>query len=440
MLIMAILELYSSNPQFSYIIGKNPASGMLIKGVRKGKAYGWYPDETRYAVYFKDGENEISYPKEKDEQFEYLNVSRYNSPLFPLSAITDFFSSVSKKEHPSDIEGYSQKVTVLMVSADTERYLEFFKTHFPEYELSWEVVAHKNVRIEIKTDKSIHHLLNYVNVLFLFLSLMAKEYIDLSDEAVGKFIRAINTIDAPYFIRYLFARNALLSKDKFFKNKPLLEQTNRYTINLAYGNTAVQRQNWITSQLQFDRTIIDVGCGEGAYAIPYSKKIAPLFVHAIDIDETVREKLSLKIKKREIDNILLYSSLEEFLATYENEECDVILTEVIEHMSKTQAAELIQQVLKLNWKTFMITTPNVEFNDYYSIDSRHDDHKWEMSTDEFNLWLAALLPETVEASFHGIGDSINGVHTTQGAILTRKEENHVLKNEAPYDLLANRAD
>jgi hypothetical protein len=190
--------------------------------------------------------------------------------------------------------------------------------------------------------------------------------------------------------------------------------------------------------LPFNKPIIDVGCGEGAYAIPYSKKILPDFLHAIDIDEKVREKLSHKIKVREIENILLYSSLEEFLTTYENEKCDVIVTEVIEHMSKPSAADLIQQIFQLKWETLIITTPNVEFNSFYSIDSRHDDHKWEMTTAEFSNWLKDLLPESIDVSFHGIGDSVNGIYTTQGAILTRKEEKHVSKNEDSHDIFANR--
>lgn len=420
---MAILELHSLNPDFSFIIGKNPSSGMLVKSIRKGKAFGWYPDETRYAIYFKDGENEISYPKEKDETFEYLNVSRYNSPLFPLSAITDFFASSSKKNHPADTDGFTNEVSINMVFAEYERYLEFFKTHFPEYAIEWEEISYKNMKIKVSTKKSIHHLLNYVNVLFLFLSLMSKEYIDLNDETVEKYIRSINTIDAPYFIRYLFARNAFVSKEKFYKYKKLLQETDRYSIDFAYGNTAVQRQNWITNQMSFDKAVVDVGCGEGAYAIPYSKKIAPYFLHAIDIDEKVREKLTHKVKVREIENILLYSSLDDYLSTYEEEECEAILTEVIEHMSQSSAADLIQQLFQLNWKTLIITTPNSEFNSYYSIETRHDDHKWEMTTKEFSDWLISVLPESVEVSFHGIGDSVNGIHTTQGAILKRKEEN-----------------
>ncbi|GJM70546.1 hypothetical protein HMSSN036_27620 [Paenibacillus macerans] len=69
----------------------NPHSGMLLRSIRKGMAYGWYTGEHTFNVYFKDADNNISYKQHEQENFEYLNVSRYNTPLFPLNAIGEFF-------------------------------------------------------------------------------------------------------------------------------------------------------------------------------------------------------------------------------------------------------------------------------------------------------------------------------------------------------------
>lgn len=88
---MAIVQLRSENPAFSYLIRKNPASGLTLRSVRKGIAYGWYSEASVYHVYFKDADNEVSYKQFAEERFEYLNVSRYNTPLFPLNAINEFF-------------------------------------------------------------------------------------------------------------------------------------------------------------------------------------------------------------------------------------------------------------------------------------------------------------------------------------------------------------
>jgi small RNA 2'-O-methyltransferase len=419
---MAIFQLRSDNPRFSFVVGKNPVSGMLLKSVRKGKAFGWFSDEHTYNVYFKDADTEVSYPKEKEEQFEYNNVSRYNTPLFPLNVVADYFGTASKKLQADDTEGFEHTITVNLVGVENKRYLAFFHHHFPDFQLEWEELAHQNYRITIKTQKSIFELLNYSNTLFLFLSLMNRTLFDMTDDTIEKYIRNLNVIDAPFFIRYLFARNVLTKKDKFRRYKGLLEETTRYEIDFAFGNTAVQRKDWITNHLQFNLPIIDVGCGEGAYTIPYSKKIAPLFVHAIDIDESAREKVKQKAIKQEIDNIILYESIDHFLENDHEEKVDVLLTEVVEHMSEKAAEKLVKKIVqKLHVHKLIITTPNRDFNQFYQIELRHDDHKWEMNAEEFRSWIESIIPDGWDISHAGIGDRVNGFHTTQGAVITRKE-------------------
>lgn len=103
---MAIVQLKSTNPKLSFMLRKNPDSGMLLRSVRKGMAYGWYKDEFTFNVYFKDADNEISYKQNEYENFEYLNVSRYNTPLFALNAMNEFFSAPLKALDTRDEEGY----------------------------------------------------------------------------------------------------------------------------------------------------------------------------------------------------------------------------------------------------------------------------------------------------------------------------------------------
>lgn len=103
---------------------------------------------------------------------------------------------------------------------------------------------------------------------------------------------------------------------------------------------------------------------------------------------------------------------------------DVILTEVIEHMPTKMARKLIRKIVQhIDFATFIITTPNSEFNTFYGLEGfRHDDHDWEMSTAEFQTWLIEMIDEKiVTIEFYAIGDAVNGIHTTQGAILRKKE-------------------
>ncbi|WP_420871913.1 hypothetical protein [Cohnella rhizosphaerae] len=60
---MAIVQLKSSHPQFTFLIRKNPSTGMQLRQIRQGMAYGWYSDDSTYNVYFKDADNDISYKK-----------------------------------------------------------------------------------------------------------------------------------------------------------------------------------------------------------------------------------------------------------------------------------------------------------------------------------------------------------------------------------------
>ncbi len=376
---MAIVQVSSTNPQFSFLIKKNPHSGMMLRSIRKGMAYGWYSNEQSYNVYFKDADNEISYKQHEQENFEYLNVSRYNTPLFPLNAINEFFSAPLKVQDDRDIEGYEHTFFINMIHIELLRYVEFFEKHLKDF--SFEIVhrAHKSFSLTVTTKKSLYQLLHAVSVLCLFLSMFGNEYIDISDSILDKYIKSVNVMDAPFYIRSLFVRNFLSSRARFQKYKAELEKTERYDIQFAYGGTALQRRNYIGSELTFDKPILDVGCGEGYYAISFAGKIEGSY-YAVDINEEVLEKVKHKAEAKQLDNIITLGSIDQFLECYNDEVVDVILTEVIEHMNEAEAKQLIHQICRhVDFDRFIITTPNADFNRYYELSGfRHDDHKWEM--------------------------------------------------------------
>lgn len=419
---MAIVQIRSENPHFSFMIKKNPLSGLSLRSIRKGIAYGWYTNDTTYNVYFKDADNEISYKQFENEQFEYLNVSCYNTPLFPLNAIAEFFSAPLKSQDSRDVEGYEHSFFIPMIHIELIHYLEFFSRHIKECTFEINHLAHKSYSLRVTTHQSLHHLLHVVNVLCLFLAMFGKEYIDISENVLDKYVKSIQAIDAPFYIRSLFARNFLTSRDRYKKYKAELEKSDRYDIRFDFGSTAQQRRNYITNSLPFNKAILDIGCAEGFYALPFAKKIEDCY-YAIDTNIEVLEIVNRKAEKKEIENIVPFTSIDHFLREYNGEEVDVILTEVVEHMSKDEARILIQQVAKqVNFDHFIITTPNADFNCFYEISTyRHDDHKWEMGESEFQAWLCEIVQEAeVHVDFVSIGDEVNSIRTTQGAILKKR--------------------
>jgi len=396
---------------------------MQLRQIRQGMAYGWYSDDATFSVYFRDADNDISYKQHEDESFEYLNVSRYNTPLFPLNAINEFFSAPFKAHDDRDARGYEHSFYINLIHVERARYIELFETHMKAYTFTLQHQAHKSYSLTVTTRESLYHLLHLVSVLCLFLSMFGDEYVDISDEILGKYIRSLNVIDAPFYIRSLFARNFLSTRERFKKYRADVEQSERYAITLEYGGTAMQRRNYIARVLPFNKPILDVGCGEGFYAIPFAAKIEGVY-YAVDVNEDLLEIVARKAAAREIDNIATLQSLNHFLEIYNGEQVDVILTEVIEHMSEEDAAVLIRQIIsQVDFERLIVTTPNADFNGYYELSGfRHEDHHWEMGEQAFRQWLADTVQGLpVSYVFVAIGDKVDGIHTTQGVIVDRKE-------------------
>ena len=421
---MAIIQLNSKDPNLSYVINKNPSSGQQIKSVRLGHSHGWFSnDNTSYNILFRDHETKVSFG---DDDVDYMDRTRYCSGRFVLSAISDFFATPLKKQCDIDPDGIEKDLFINMIHVSNMSQLTNFSKYFTDFELEFDPDSSKVFTLRIKTTKSFHLLFNYVNVLMLFLTLVNKdEYMFIDDNVVDKYLTSIERLDAPFFIRYLFSRNVFRRKKQFQNYKSRLETTGRHkAVTLMYGNTATQRKDAINHLLTFDKSILDVGCGDGAYAIPFAKKIQSEFkYHAVDIDETLTDKITKKATRKHIDNIDVHNHLSEFLKLYDNTPIDVILTEVIEHMPIGQSRELISTILgEISFDKFIITVPNREFNQYYLLDDtfRHDDHDWEPNFTEFKELMDSINNNIFNIEFISIGDTIDGVSTSIGCVITHK--------------------
>lgn len=191
---------------------------------------------------------------------------------------------------------------------------------------------------------------------------------------------------------------------------------------MYFGNTASQRRDYISSVLQFDKPIIDIGCGDGYYAIPYSQKLSDLPYYAIDIDNECLNKIKKKMLRDNITNIVPFNNYTELDTIGRSKVYDVIISEVVEHMDPYESQEIIKFILdKINFNKIIITTPNFEFNKYYNLTGfRHDDHKWEYTREQFQKYIEKIIMGyQINVQYIGIGDIVDGILTTQGAIITK---------------------
>lgn len=424
---MAILQLKSQNDKLSYIIRKHPDSGMQIRSLRLGTSFGWYSDEFTYNLYFRDAGNAVSYKVHVDEQYEYLNTTRYNSPLFVLGVLSEFFQYNIKNQDKLDVDGFENSLLINMINSKG-RYIEHFNNYFQDVSITSEKIIHNSYRVVLTTNKSIHYLINITNLLALFLSIVTEEYLEVNDGILDKYLQCLNIVDAPFYIRYIFNRNFIRSKDKFKRFKERLETTDRYKISLSFGDTFIQRRDRIESILDFDYSIIDFGCGFGKY-LSFARKLGDEnLYYGIDINKEDLRKLEIKAKRMNLDNIATFSDFGSFVDTNVNESdhYDVILTEVIEHMEINEAKDLVKLILnsvKIN--KFVITTPNKDFNKYYllSEELRDKDHKFEFTQEEFSLWVKDIftpLSDDFNIEMLYLGDVVDDIHTTIGVLVKSK--------------------
>ncbi len=443
---MSIVQLKSDNKDFSFIISKNPTSGLSAKSLRQGVIFGYYTEgaDNSYNVFFKDGSDEISFPAYEGEEYEHLNATRYNSASFVVNAIDEMFRSAFKSNEFSTPEGNrkdeggnTSTFFINMINIKNERYIAAFEDYFPDYKVNAELISGKNYQITITTKKSIYELLNFVSLFGIFNAIVNNEPNFIGEENIAKYIRCMNVIDAPYFLRYLFKIRFIRGMNTFNKDiegfgviKDELSKNRKNKIEMTFGDTWQARQMAIEERLEFNNNILDVGCGEGKYITRFSKYMKGKEYFAVDIDDEVRADAERRVKNKGMKNVHFFKTIDDLLQSdnftgEETSPVDIVCTEVIEHMTPEAASELIEKILKVpNINNLIVTTPDVRFNkNYFMTGMRHDDHDFEWDNLEFQKFMSDCLGKngkTYSSQWFGIGDIVDGITPSQGIIVKFK--------------------
>lgn len=439
---MALLQIFSENPDLSYLIQKNPNSGLFMKSVKQGVMFGYFPkedgriNEQKYIIYFKDASDQISYKRHEDESFEYLNASKYNNARFINDAIQEVLHAAREKASEKDVPSHHE---ILVNLVETQfKTIDIFRRYFPEVGIASAEISKDNYRILFRTQEEmpLQKLLQLINLFSIFAALNSDDYIFITEDMIRKYVRLANELDAPYFIKYLIKIRMVRSGKKFENLKKDLEQSNRYKIQMVYGDTHDMRIQWIRSILNkvkmfkekeviyLERSIVDIGTG---IDYRYLKIFAPILqsqglkYYAIERDYDARERIKAGLRNRALeDTVELFESIEEFLDFYKNVEesprVDVICTEVLEHNEFNAARKIVNQICdKIDFEKFIITVPNSAFNVHYGLDGkfRHDDHKWEGTIED----VQRLAPPYLNWVISGVGDMVDDVPVTHGLVI-----------------------
>lgn len=411
------MQIGSTNPKFSFILKKNPSSGPLVRSIREGHLFGYYSNDGKiFNCFFKDSDTEISYKRFKDEEFEYVNPSRYNAPEFVLDSISEFLEHIIKKENEFDVEGYDNFLMINMINIK-RKYLDIFKRYFKDITFEEDEICGSNFRLKFSTKGTLKFLVSFVQ-LFSFFNALRNRY--LAEDEISKYMKQLTKTNAPYFIRYVFKVNALKDRGNFYKYKKSLEENSfgNEIIEFKHGYAHEQRIDTVESLLDFKRSIIDFGCGHGDFAKRFNHRLEKMgkTYYAIDKDEDMLRIVKKRMK--DVENVIFGTSFPEDLI--EGEDFDVIMSEVIEHMKKDEAAKIVKDILgKQNVKNLIITTPNKDFNTYFLFEDeemRYEDHQFEMGKEEFVKWVGDIVDNRKELNiqFLDIGDKVNSIPLTLG--------------------------
>ena len=435
--IVATLKVHSFGEAFSFVIRKNPASGMIAKSIRKGTAFGWFSDPNTYCVAFFDGMDEISFAKKRNQDFAFLDRTRYNAPLFLPTALREFFqTALRKRNEEQDVPGSFHAIEVSSIEIERMEIFEKLVPLFDGFRIETAPLLHErgtaeqekrysSFSLKISTEtRTLHELLNLGYLLGYLIATISHVEFQVEQGILLRLIDACNLLDVPYYVKHLIKTGCIHTMEDFKKAEAVLKESKTETLKFAPGTNANERFLWVRSQIPRDTDILDFGCGEGRF-FPLAKRIPDSTYYAIDRDAGVRDEARKSAERRELENVIVLESLEAFLELETGREFVAVLSEVFEHNEPAYMREVLRGFFQNpDCAKILLTTPNRDFNPFYHLaegEKRHPDHIVEMSKAEAEAYFTDVARDTNFAcKMTGLGDEVNGIPTILAFAFTRK--------------------
>ena len=450
-----IIKITSENPFFNSLMEKNPNSfqGIQLRELKNGIAIGRVISDHEYHMVFQD--TKYSFSEDSSNQIDFQS---YCNPRVFLNLASLFLRNffVDKDKYFSKVvpwlernvealdTPHKHKLTVENIYVDGFNMARGFilSKYYPEVKLTYKS---KNLyTLEIESDKTLYHVINLAMVVCLYLATSNYQPWYLHKEICAKYAKILKNLSpVPYFVLYLFARKCIPTKAIFDELKPELFSAYSGDIELEWGSTQDMRLDSIRQRLftpnnipsdatQEDKdllefanptlyqNVIEIGCGEMDYPRRFLKHMHPNYTwcsHDLTdyttMAKTIQERTGKKfIFTQDFDQIPLL------------DDPSIIMIEMIEHMEYQKAKELVSTTIKkFSPAKLIITTPNYSFNQYFGFEEgrnfRHDDHQFELTTEEFKKFITDVVPKNYNIEFFGIGDKIDGESLSLGVEIRR---------------------
>ena len=438
------INIKSNNQFFDTLILRKP-NDVIMRQYDTGVVMGKYISENQYSILYHPNMNRTSNLTE--DYSNQLDYEHYSHPSIARNVFDEFFRHmfkskdkyfskqyewVDKPNSELDIPCYnsiSMKIEIDSNWVNKDNVFVIGK-YFDQVLVEHQVGNIYKLTIESNND-TLYNIFNIAMLTVTFILVTnGKHQFYVEDGMVKRFIKILSNIDnLPYFIVYLFKMRLMKSREFFAKVKNSLEDILPMDCNFFYGNTHDMRIDFIRDYLTNNQTsnivnsVVDIGCGELRYLKALGKYMENgLRYNACDLDESIGAYVDVMKKRDSFNHLILQFSSD--LSSFVEKNPIILLSEVIEHNTKEEVRDVIEEILNTykNLDTFIITTVNKDFNHYYALKNnmRHNDHVFEFSKTEFVKFIDEILDNNYKCEYVNIGDELNGVSPTVAAIIKQK--------------------
>ena len=389
---MAYLNIVSGNPDFSYILSKNPETQKtngkpFTKNTGDFNSYSWFASPILFSLLLTQN------IKKKSDDFSYLEKSYYGNPEYIIKLIEEHLRTASSVPHEKDTMPVLVDFQMYMQhSRDVERFASVLNTK--GFTISYEQQAPNVYKFCIQ-GPTLLETLNIVQLL-AYITFVYSDNCYITDKQLARYFTMYLKYDASYKLVQTFLSRCISRQVFEFITKDADLDT-KTGIIFKYGNNFEKRFNAITSLIenkQRTNEIVEIGCGEGNYFKMLSNKYD--MVYSYEMDEEIQAKAKNTIARKQLENISLNGEFTVDDVPIVTDK-DVLITEVLEHIEYKKSVHLLKALLKANPNSIIGTMPNKDFNYLYDLgpdEMRHDDHCYELTADELIKLLNNITSRT----------------------------------------------
>lgn len=414
---MAVLKITSTNPNLSHVLQKNPATQNetlvpFSKSVASGnKVHMWF-ENPQYVI--------AMYVANANSKESNLDFSQYSDGRSYLLILDNILRTAYSKDSGYDTSNFE---TTVQFSLYNHREIDL-SVAFSN--VVRQVTKNKHTVITIK-DTSVKKALETVALLSIQ-SCLHEPGFYIQDGQLSKYFEILVKYVTNYGVLRSFV-SSIRSPNLFNDLQDTLNKTPfKFQLVSGFRNRRTKLTELFKSSSS--TTIYDLGCGRGQYFKSLAKHYD--VVNAVELDEEEFKGADRAVKKFQlVDKVFVHNeniiNFLDNLKTVSQDCCDVLLTEVLEHIEKDVSYQIVKQILDLNVNKAFLTVPNKSFNQFYGLEDhevRHDDHLWEPTEQETKEFFDSILKDypSYSVQYSHIGDSLRddpSVHTTTLIVISK---------------------